>query len=67
MSDKVTVDYERWTRINAEVQDMKALLKQAKTAIDHARKWRINSDPDFNDTGIYRKISDEIAQKLSNG
>lgn len=64
MNDRVTVSHKEWIRINAEIHEVKMLLKRAKTAIDHARKWRINSDPDFQDAGIYRKVSEEIAQKL---
>ena len=64
MSDKVTIDHKEFIRIHAENTQMRDLLKQAKTAIDHARRWRINADPDFQDEGMYRKVSEEITAKL---
>jgi hypothetical protein len=64
MEDRVTVSHKEWIRINAEVHELKMLLKRAKTTIDHARKWRTNVDPDFEDKGIYRKVSNEIEEAL---
>lgn len=64
MEDRVTISHKEWIRLNAEVQELKMLLKRAKTTIDHARKWRINVDPDFEDNGTYRKISNEIEEVL---
>jgi len=64
MEDRVTVSHKEWIRINAEVHELKMLLKRAKTTIDHARKWRTNADPDFEDKGIYRKVSNEIEEAL---
>lgn len=64
MSDKVTIDHKEFIRLHLEVTQLRDLLKRAKTTIDHARNWRTNSDPDFQDAGMYRKVSEEIAQKL---
>ena len=64
MSDLVRISHKEWIRLNAEVHELKMLLKRAKTTIDHARKWRINADPDFGDNGIYRKVSTEIEEAL---
>ena len=67
MKNQVTVSHKEGIRLNAESRELKMLLKRAKTTIDHARKWRINTDSDFQDDGMYRKVSEEIEQKLSNG
>lgn len=40
------------------------LLGRAKTAIDHARKYMINLRVGFEDNGMYKKISEEIATVL---
>lgn len=64
MSDLVRVSHKEWIRINAEVHELKTLLRRAKTTIDHARKWIINADPDFEDNGTYRKVSNEIEEVL---
>ena len=65
MSDKVTINHKEFIKLHVEVTQLLDLLKRAKTTIDHARKWRVNADPDFQDNGMYRKVSEEIAQKLS--
>lgn len=64
MEDRVTVSHKEWIRINAEVHEIKMLLRRAKTIIDHARIWRTNADPDFEDNGMYRKISQQIEEAL---
>lgn len=64
MEDRVTISHKEWIRINAEIHEIKMLLKKAKTTIDHARKWRINADPDFEDNGMYSKVSKEIEDAL---
>ncbi len=43
---------------------MKKLLIRAKGAIDHARKWRTNVDPNFEDNGIYALVSQELGEKI---
>ena len=62
--DRVTVPHKAWIELNAKINEAEILLRKAKTAIDHARKWRINADPDFEDNGMYRKISNEIEAAL---
>lgn len=40
--------------------DLLEALQRAHTCIKHARNWRKNTDPDYTDNGIYRKVSEEI-------
>lgn len=65
MSNRVTIDHKTYISMNQEIRDMRVLLIKAKTAIDHARKWRLNADPDFQDAGMYRMVSDEIQKALN--
>ena len=44
----------------------KELLIRAKQALDHARKWIKNLQPQFEDTGIYSIVSNELATEISN-
>ena len=62
--DRVTVSHKGWIELNAKIQEANTPLKKAKSAIDHARKWRVNADPEFEDNGMYRKISNEIEAAL---
>jgi len=62
--DRITVSRKGWIELNAKIQEANTLLKKAKAAIDHARKWRVNADPEFEDNGMYRKISNEIEAAL---
>lgn len=47
-----------------KIEELKELLVQAKSCIDHARKWIKNMHPEFKDEGIYKKISEDIKKKL---
>ncbi len=64
MSDRVTIDHNAHIAMSNQIHELKALLRKAKNTIDHARKWRKNTDPDYNDSGTYRLVSEEIDKAL---